>query len=258
MPSARPLPPLLAHLLALLALRSFPVPFRSHFSPLAPLPFPFSLLRRPLLLLNQSNHEPPSSRRLQPGPSSTQQPRLSRPPRSPVRPQPTAPFLTRLLLSARGFQFTPAPPKIRPSCLSAARPPLGVGLPRDSSPLHPPPIPTPAEPTAPHRSPAATPHPLQGERQPPASPPHPFPSHRSLLSALSSPPEGSPAHPQPPNHPSPLPRPQSPPLPDPSHSSALSPLPFFITPQPHQKPTPNHLKSFLETELVTCDWTCYT
>ena len=39
-------------------------------------------------------------------------------------------------------------------------------------------------------------HPLQGERQiPKPSPPRPFPSHRSLLSAHSSPSEGSSAHP---------------------------------------------------------------
>ena len=38
-------------------------------------------------------------------------------------------------------------------------------------------------------------HPLQGERQIPPSPPRPFPSHRSLLSAHSSPSEGSPARP---------------------------------------------------------------
>ena len=38
-------------------------------------------------------------------------------------------------------------------------------------------------------------HPLQGERQIPPSPPRPFPSHRSLLSAHSSPSEGSSAPP---------------------------------------------------------------
>ena len=80
-PTHRPRPPSRPVPLPPLVLRSFPVPFRSHFSPLYPLPFP----------------PPPSatsSRRPRPGPSSTQEPRLHQPPRPRLRPDSTAPCYT--------------------------------------------------------------------------------------------------------------------------------------------------------------------
>ena len=111
MPAVIPLPAHLSHLLALLPLRSVPVPFRSHVSALFPLPFPLTRLR----------------------PTPSPRPPTRRPWGRPAvrsQPQPSSP--TRQ--------------KIRSNCLSPARPPLGGGLARDSSPLHPPPISTPGHP----------------------------------------------------------------------------------------------------------------
>ena len=109
------------------------------------------------------------------------------------------------LVSAHSFLIAPppflppTPQKIRPSCLSPARPPLGVGLARDSSPLHPPPI-------------SAAAH-------PPAAPSE---SRPQLTAPLSLPP-----------------RPRHTPSPVPvhirSHSSSLSPLPFRPRPAAPQE-----------------------
>ncbi len=76
---------------------------------------------------------------------------------------PAAPALPAIPTSPASRAHSPrlhlAPQKIRPNCLSPARPPLGGGLARDSSPLHPHQFPSPP----PHRRRSLS-LALQGER----------------------------------------------------------------------------------------------
>ncbi len=163
-----------------------------------------------------------------------------------LSPPSSAPTHTTATPASSPLPVAPKPrefaPRTRPSCLSAAPPFTPHQFPPPPRPATPLFSPSPlreragvrvaatpgnhVQTAATHPTPPAAPHPLQGERQPPASPPRPSPSHRSLLSALSSPSAESPAPARRPNHPSPT------------------------TLRTHQKTTPNHLKSFLEKTLT--------
>ena len=110
-----------------------------------PLPGATSCLRRACPELPEANPEPAQGE----GPSGTPQPRLHRPSRPPQQPE-RKPLVH---LHSQPQPSSPTRQKIRQSYLSAARPPLGAGLPRDSSHLHSPPDPAPGRATPPRATP---------------------------------------------------------------------------------------------------------